>query len=213
MRSHSLSRLIYIILPPCAAIFVLIACRTAASTTVRGIMKAWFNILWSYCLMVSASAVLLLLICSAIGYLPYSDRPGPGWGNIEPHFPALQEIKYFSSWALLLLPICYFMGTVLFSFMAWIKWLRVPTWLARILGGICCSGLSMLAVAAAGWDIAISLFVTNSVGVCALLFGVLVLPRISAHREMPLSRITRTVGVAIAFLCTSTYFAYPFLRR
>ena len=45
-----------------------------------------------------------------------------------------------------------------------------------------------------------------------LLFGVLVLPRISAHREMPLSRTTRTVGVALAFLCVSAYLAYPFLR-
>lgn len=176
-------------------------------------MKTWFNILWSYCLMVSASAVLLLLICSAVGYLPYSDRPGPGWGSIEPHFPVLQEIKYFSSWALLLLPVCYFMGTVLFSFMVWIRWLRTPTWLVRILCGICCSGLSMLAVAAAGWYIAISLFVINSVGVCALLFGVLVLPRFSAHREMPLSRTTRTVGVALAFLCVSAYLASPFLRH
>lgn len=163
--------------------------------------------------MVSLGAVLLLLLYSAVGYLPYSDRPGPGWGNIEPHFPVPEEIRYFSSWALILLPICYFMGNLLFLFMAWARWLKLPMWLARTLGGFFCSGLSMFAVAAAGWYIAIAVSVTNAVGVCGLLYGIFVLPRISPAREMPLSKTARSVGIALASLCLIACLAYPFLRH
>jgi hypothetical protein len=43
-------------------------------------VRGWSVCMSLYYLIVVACALLVLLGCSAIGYLPYSDRPGPGLG-------------------------------------------------------------------------------------------------------------------------------------
>jgi len=210
-QAHSLIQSLYLLLPLLAAFVVWTMRPTDLSRPLKELMKGWFNVLWSYCAVVILSSILLLVGLSAVGYLPYSDRPGPGWGNVSPHLPTLEEVSYFSDWATLLLPMCYFFASLLFAFMAWIKWLKPSIWLVRIVGGIFGSGISMLVVAAAGWHISIAALVTNSVGVCGLLFGAFILPRISPRREMPLSLVARTIGTTVACLGMSALLLYPFL--
>jgi hypothetical protein len=209
---RSLVGLVYASLPPLAAIVAWAVPLTDSSQPLKTFMKAWFKILWSYSLVVTLGAFLLLVGFSAVGYLPYSDRPGPGWGNIPAHLPTLEEIRYFGGWAVFLMPMCYFNGSVLFIFMAWIRWLKLPTWLARIMGGLFCSGFTMIAVAAAGWYISIAVAVTNCVGLCALLFGAVILPRALPKREMQLSVASRTIGITLACLGMSALVVYPFVR-
>src|SRR5262249_47898172 len=64
--------------------------------------KNWFLCVLVYTLVVAATALILLLGCSAVGYLPYSDRPGPGWGNVLAHLPSIEEFQYFGSWTIYL---------------------------------------------------------------------------------------------------------------
>jgi len=202
----------YLALPPVAAIVTWTIPLTESSQPVKAFVKTWFNILWSYSLLVILSFVLLLVGLSAVGYLPYSDRPGPGWDNIPPHLPTLEEIRYFGGWAVPLLLMCYLSGSVLFIFMAWIRWLALPMWLARVMGGLFCSVVSMLAVADVGWYIALDVAVTNCVGLFALLFGAVILPRVSPQRAVELSLTSRTIGITLACLGMSALVIYPFVR-
>jgi hypothetical protein len=53
----------------------------------------------TYALFLAGGTFLLLVVVSAIGYLPYSDRRGPGW--YAAHIPNVQEVGYYASWATL----------------------------------------------------------------------------------------------------------------
>jgi hypothetical protein len=213
LHQHSFTWIAYIALPPVAAVAVMLLPRRGSGPALKEFVRAWWRILWTYAVVVSVGAVLILVVCSAVGYLPYSDRPGPGWGNIPPHFPRLEEISYFADWALLLVPICYLMGSLLFIFMAWLKWLGAPSWLARVFGGIFSAAFGMLAIASAGWYISISVVVGNIVGIICLLFGVFVLPSVSPKRETQLSIRVRASGIALDLLFITAILVYPFLRH
>src|SRR5712692_1562273 len=54
-----------------------------------------FTSLWT--LTVAGGVFLVLILLTLIGYLPYSDRPGPGWQGA--HLPSLQEVGFFLGWA------------------------------------------------------------------------------------------------------------------
>jgi len=209
---HSPWLFIYLLLPLLAAVVIWSIRPTDLSAALNQFMKAWFNIFWSYNLLVTLNAVLLLVGLSAVGYLPYSDRPSPDWSNIAVHLPTFDEIGYFTGWTLLLLPTTCLMGTTLFVFMAWIRWLNAPVWLARILGAIFCSGFSMIAVASAGWYISIAVSVTNIVGLYALPYGAFILPRVAPRRELPLSPAARAGCVVLAFLSMAGLLVLPFIR-
>jgi hypothetical protein len=211
LSQHAFVRILYLSLPPAAVLVVMLLPSLTVPPVLKELAKEWWKILWIYAAIVSVSAVLILLISSAVGYLPYSDRPGPGWSHISPHVPAFEEIRYFSGWAVLLLPMCFFNGSLLFVFMAWLKWLSAPAWLARILGGLFSAAFGILAVAAAGWYIAISASVSNVVGIVCLLFGLCVLPRIVMPRAAALSLSARVLGIAVVFVFMTTLLVYPFL--
>ena len=147
LSQHGFARIFYLSIPPATALVVILLKKADAAPVLKEFAREWWRTVWTYTALVSLSAVLVLIICSAVGYLPYSDRPGPGWGHIPSHIPRLQEIGYFLGWAILLLPICYFSGSLLFVSMAWLKWLDTPVWLARSLGGLFSAAFGMLAVA------------------------------------------------------------------
>jgi hypothetical protein len=213
VTEHIIARIIYFGLPPATYLLLFLVPRFRSNSVFSQFVKGWFKTVGVYSLLVSASAVLLLLGASALGYLPYSDRPGPGWGSVAPHLPGVDELGYFSGWAaILLLPMCYFFGSFLFIFLAWIGWLKAPAWLVRAVAGVFCAGLSILSVAAAGWYIAIAAFVPPSVGILGLIFGALALPRIAHTRQRQLSVSAQVAGIGLACLGMAAFLARMFLK-
>src|ERR1700722_2107704 len=103
----------------------------------------------AYALFLGGGTFLLLVIVSAVGYLPYSDRPGPGW--FAPHIPHLQEIGFYASWATFFVgPFALFWGALLFVLVRILGWFATPRWMVRVFGGLFTSFLSLLGLAAAG---------------------------------------------------------------
>lgn len=190
---------------------IVVAClpRSPLKSESARLVKNWFVCLFLYSLIVVASAFSLLLGCSAVGYLPYSDRPGPGWGNVPAHLPRLQEIGYFAGWAMLLLPMCALWGSVFFFFAAWSGWFGTPKWLMRILGGVFCGYLTLWAVAAVGWYIAIAAFPVYGAGFAGVIFGALVLPRFLGSTGSRAVRWKRVVCIACGTLALAASATFP----
>ncbi len=129
----------------------------------------------AYTLFLAGGTFLLLLVVSAIGYLPYSDRPGPGW--YAGHIPSLQEVGYYASWATFsVAPFALLWGILLFVLVRALGWFATPRWLVRMIGAVFVFFLSLLGLAAAGWYIALAGIVAYGGAAIGSLFGGWILP-------------------------------------
>lgn len=163
-----------------------------------------------YSLLIAGGAVFVLLACSAAGYLPYSDRPGSGWGHVPAHIPRLDEAGYFLGWALILLPGGVLWGSLSFLFVAWSNWFGAQRWLVRILGALFCGVSSLFLADAAGWYIAIAAFPVYLIGILGVLFGAVFLPRFGGLRREGLPLWSRAVAIAGAALAFAATISFPY---
>ncbi len=162
-----------------------------------------------YAVVLGGGVFVLLVVTSAVGYLPYSDRPGPGW--FSPHLPGLQELGFFGSWVFFFVgPFALLWGAILFVFIRVLGWLGAPKPLLRILGGLFAAALGLLGIASAGWYIAISSVGVYGGGVVGLLYGVFLLPRFAAIREQQ-RRWWQWVAIGSATLLLGAGIVYPLI--
>ena len=131
---------------------------------------------------VALGTSLTLLVASSVGYLPYSDRPGPGWwGRV--HWPSLAEVGTYLGFAPLFGYFCLFFGAGLFLLGLVLGFASSPKWLNRILGGIISALAAGLAVAAAGWYLALAQIGPDVAIVLGLIYGIFLFPRFVFLRE------------------------------
>jgi MFS family permease len=165
---------------------------------------------FTYALVLAGGITLLLLASSAIGYLPYSDRPGPGW--FSPHLPRLEELRFFAGWAVFFIgPFALLWGVVLYIFTSTIAQLGSPKLLARIFGGVFAGALGFLGVAAAGWYIAISSVGVYGAAILGLTFGSVLLPRFVNFPALPQRRWWHWAAIATTCALFATGILYPAL--
>src|SRR5487761_2164904 len=82
---------------------------------------------------VALGTSITLLVASSVGYLPYSDRPGPGWwGRV--HWPSLAEAGTYLGFAPVFGYFCLIFGVVLFLLSLVLGFASSPKWLNRIIG-------------------------------------------------------------------------------
>src|SRR5437870_3275669 len=116
-------------------------------------------------LAVSGGTFLFLLLASSIGYLPYSDRPGPGWYG--GHLPEWQEVRFFAGFAFRMLALFAVIWTAfVFLFGSILAALRLPRVAIGIVTGLLSAWLAMFGIAAAGWMIAIAAAPVYVAGIC-----------------------------------------------
>jgi hypothetical protein len=152
---------------------------------------------------------LLMLIINCIGYLPYSDRPGPGWQ--APHWPQSSEFGFFFGFALYMgVPtLLYGFGQTLLAFVYETCWL--PRWLIRILGAVMGFLAAGLLMEGAGWMIAISALGVYLAAGCGMLWGMLVMPALVVRRTNPLPLAIRVAVPLLLFLAGSYYLVRPLI--
>jgi hypothetical protein len=135
-----------------------------------------------YCALIDGGLFAVLAIASAIGYLPYSDRPGPGWH--QAHIPTITELGFYLNFCVFLLgPFCLIWGAILGMFAVGLNWLRAPRFVVVLLGSIAGAYISLIGAAATGWYIAIAAFPVYVAGIFGLVFGAVLLPRLSQRKE------------------------------
>ena len=122
------------------------------------------HILWGS-VVILGGLFLYMVISEAVGYLPYSDRPGPGWyrGKVSIAAPDLSYISGFILFLGLYLLVWLIIVFLLFRLLRLIGYNRI---LFAILGGIIIGAVTFYLTLGAGWYIALD---GSTVSVGALL--------------------------------------------
>jgi hypothetical protein len=140
--------------------------------------KSW----WSRCLWIAATYVIaadlipisLLVLVNCAGYLPYSDRPGPGWQ--VPHLPTGDELRFFTGFASLLLKSTALYGLIFAAAGLALGFCLLPRWALRVLAAPTAFLASGWMMAAGGWMIAISPIGVCTAAACGALWGLFIFP-------------------------------------
>jgi len=133
-----------------------------------------------YLLIVVGGTLSFLVLAPVFGYLPYSDRPGPGWFG---KFPALSwaefrnEVGFQFGWSILLLPYAAGCGLILFVVVRVLEQFRAPHIAVSVIAALLSGLVSGYVVAGIGWYIAIAAAPVYLALLLGLLFGGLLLPR------------------------------------
>jgi hypothetical protein len=162
--------------------------------------------------LVGLGTSIVLLFASCIGYLSYSDRPGPGWWA-HVHWPSLAEIGNYLGFAPWFAYFCLYFGVGLFVFGLVLGFAITPRWLNRFLGGIIAALAAGLAVAGAGWYFALAAIGPDTAIVIGLLYGVFLFPRFVHRNEIRSQLWLRVIVVIFATGLFLFWIARPFLPR
>ena len=159
---------------------------------------------------VGVGTSVVLLISSCVGYLPYSDRPGPGWwGRV--HWPPWAEFVTYIGFAPWFAYFCLFFGLGLFGLCLVLGVTSTPRWLNRLVGGVIAAAAAGLAVMAAGWYLALAAIGPDAAIVLGLLYGVFLFPRFIESRSPPIAMWIRISAVSCVAALFLYWIASPFL--
>lgn len=164
-----------------------------------------FTGLWT--LTLSGGVWIVLLSLTLIGYLPYSDRPGPGWQAA--HIPTVEEMQFFWGWAVpIVAPVAVYSGALLFVLVRALGWFGTPVLELRIVGMVVSGYLGLLILSTTGWYIAIAPAAVYAGAALASGFGVGVLPKFRGATK-PMPRWIRVTGAGVVLGTFGALFTYP----
>ena len=172
----------------------------------------WSSLLWviaTYVVAADLLPVLTLAVVNSSGYLPYSDRPGPGWQR--PHLPSKDELEFFFGFSVLLLKGTAFYGGLLALLAGLLGICRVPRWGLRIIATVLAFVSSGIMMAAAGWMIAISSMGVYTAAVCGGLWGLLVFPSFVPRTSYTLPLTLRIIAPLLVFAGGAYWLIRPLL--
>jgi len=161
---------------------------------------------------VALGTSLAMLLASCMGYLSYSDRPGPGWWA-HVHWPSLVEIGTYLGFAPWFAYFCLFFGLGLFILSLVLGFAACPKWLNRVIGAListCCAGL---AIAGAGWYLALAPIGPDVAMVIGLIYGILLFPRFVVSQKWRVPVWLRAVAIGASVALFGYWIVSPFLPK
>jgi hypothetical protein len=174
---------------------------------VRSLVE-WVISLALYALVVAVGTLIFLVGSLMVGYLPYSDRPGPGWGRGAFDWSGF---SFFLSWLPLLLYFLLYIGAALFPLARLLSWFHSPRWLLRVFGGLFAGIAALVGVSAAGWYIAISAYPVYAGGMSGMIYGALILPRFAGPVRSGPAKWWQWIGTAATIVGCGAFVAYPLI--
>jgi hypothetical protein len=133
-----------------------------------------------YLLVVVGGLFCFLSLAPVFGYLPYSDRPGPGWFG---RFPGVtwsdfwSGFMFFLGWVALLVPYAVVAGLLLFVIARLLERFRVPRIAVAVVAALLAGFVSGYIVAGIGWYISIAAPPVYFAMILGIVFGAWLLPR------------------------------------
>lgn len=170
----------------------------------------WAKSLGLFAVVVASGTLLFLVGSSIVGYLAYSDRPGPGWGR---GIFSWNELKFFVGWLPFLIYFLLFLGAELFPFARLLNWFRSPRWILRLFGGLFAGTAALVGVLAAGWYIAISQYPAFAGGFSGVIYGTLLLPRSAGLSPSGPRTWKHWSGIATTIIACGAIVFYPLLPK
>jgi len=179
----------------------------------RGLPKTWWSrlllILATYILAADILPNMLLILADGVGYLPYSDRPGPGWHVA--HVLSFQEVGFYAGFALLLLRGTTLCGATFSVSGLVLGFCALPRWVVRLMAVPAAFLASGFIMAAAGWYIAISALGVYAAAGCGALWGFFVFPRLIPQLGKVLPTSLRIAVPIVMFLGAAYWLIRPLL--
>jgi len=126
---------------------------------------------------------LFMAVGMLVGYLPYSDRPGPGWyGPSEtiPSLPVVWQWLHLNYWAPPMYAAAVFLLVKTISVVP-----KLPRMVIRIIGTLLTAFVALFWVLATGWYFSLSLSVQWVSLAFSILYGAWVLPTIIYGKRAP----------------------------
>jgi hypothetical protein len=152
--------------------------------------------------------VITLTTSSAIGYLPYSDRPGPGW--TEPSF-SFGQVWFYLQWSTWLLVPSAIYGTVVFVYLRVLRVLDAPSALIRVVGATSAGLMAFVISAGVGWYISMAAFpVFVAMGLGGW-WGAVLCPRYLGPKPLPRPSWVRWTANSVVLLAGAGAFFSTFL--
>lgn len=180
--------------------------------TLKRLCKQFLGTAALFSALVGLGTSTVLLFASCIGYLPYSDRPGPGWWA-PAHWPSLSEVGNYLGFAPWFAYFCLYFGVGLFALSLVLGVAATPAWLTRFLGGGISALAAGLAVAGAGWYFALASIGPNTAIAIGLFYGVFLFPRFVYRNEIRPQLWLRVIVVTVTTGLFLFWIARPFLPR
>lgn len=168
----------------------------------------WVASLGVFALVVAAATLISLAGSLIVGYLPYSDRPGPGWGRGVFNW---SEFEFFLDWMLFLPYFLLQTDVALFPLARLLGWFHSPRWLLRVFGGVFAGIAALVGVAAAGWYIAIAEFPAVCGAVSGLIYGAVILPRFAGPARSSPATWRQWTGAIATILACGAFVVYPLI--
>ena len=152
--------------------------------------------------------VITLTTSSAIGYLPYSDRPGPGW--TDPWF-SFGQLWYYVQWSLLLVAPSAIYGTVVFVYLRVLRVLDAPSALIRVVGATSAGLMTFVISAGVGWYISMAAFPVFVATALGGWWGAVLCPRYLGPKPQPRPTWVRWTASGVLVLAGASGFYATFL--
>ncbi len=125
---------------------------------------------------VIGGTALFMAVAMLLGYLPYTDRPGPGWYGPR---NTVGELPVVAAWLKLNFWVPPIYGAAIFVLVKPLTLFhRLPRAVVRVVASLLAAASGVLWVAATGWFFSLALVVQWAALVMGVLFGALLLPRI-----------------------------------
>lgn len=135
---------------------------------------------WRYLVLVLGGTSAYLIGAPVIGYLPYSDRPGPGWYGLFSGATLdglTHSLGFVFGWALLAVPHSFFAILPTFSAVRIFEWAGFQRLLNATVGAALGGFTTLYFLAEMGWYIALDSFTPLLSASLGALFGAWLLPR------------------------------------
>ncbi len=156
---------------------------------------------WRYLAVVLGGTSLFLIVAPVIGYLPYSDRPGPGWYGLFAGASLeglLRSFGFVLGWAILALPSSLFAIVPTWSVVRLFEWAGLPRLLNAGVGALVGGFTTLYFVLGMGWYIALDSYTPLLSALLGALVGARYVPRPRpAVTASPLS-VSRALGAVAA---------------
>ena len=142
--------------------------------------KRFFVSVAQYVMVVVGGTVFVLIGSQFIGYLPYSDRPGPGWIGAFPVRSISEVIGVigfafsFGTWCVV--PATIY-GSIIVAIARFLEWLKVRRWIVGTSCGLLAGFVSQFVIGGVGWLIAIGWVPVIGAAILGVLYGAWLLPR------------------------------------